>query len=267
MADAQIQQGPATQPQLNGRDVPSFLPLSFDPNMLGPPGPSGAQQLHATRQQFGGPGRHPPRGPPAGMLPPNLPYQQPMPGGFGGLPAAQHGMPHMPPDMMQQQQFLPGMPLPPMPPQAAAAGGWPGAPGYPGEPYDAVASAAANGAMHPAAAGNKRRRRDAAPLDAEAQLLLLGFLSAVVGDSNTLNQCLVSAVGLETQQEQQRRAAAAAGMAVPMPPPPKLGVLGSYQLAQKLANELRGRPALSLVWQLQLQLDTARRCGHAADWW
>jgi hypothetical protein len=114
--------------------------------------------------------------------------------------------------------------------------------------------------MYPSAAANKRRRRDAPPLNAEAQLLLLGFLSAVVADSTTLNQCLISAVGLEAQQERQRRAAAAAGVAAAMPPPPKLGVLGSYNLAQKLAAELRARPALSLVYQLQLTLDAARRC-------
>jgi hypothetical protein len=123
--------------------------------------------------------------------------------------------------------------------------------------------------MYPAAAAaaaHKRRRRDAPPLDAEAQLLLLGFLSAVVGDSTTLNQCLISAVGLETQLEQQRRAAVATGLAPPSAPPPKLGVLGSYKLAQKLANELLARPALTLVWQLQLTLDAARRWGGGTDW-
>jgi len=119
--------------------------------------------------------------------------------------------------------------------------------------YPPAAAAAAAGG------GAKRRRRESPPLDPEAQLLLLGFLSAVVGDANTLNQCLISAVGLETQQEQQRRAAAAAGLPCAAPPPPKLGVLGSYQLAQKLAQELRGRTTLSLVWQIQISLDASRR--------
>lgn len=269
----QPQAAAAAHPPAGSKDIPSFLPLTFDPNLLGPPGASHqtAARQQQTQQHFGSMGRQPPgpmaQGPPGvlGPLPPYQPHlQQQMAGGFGGMPPGQLGMPPVPPSLMhpqRMQQLPPGMPMPPVPPEAAGPG-WPGAPGGlpplpPGDPYDPLG--AANGAMYQSAA-NKRRRRDAPPLDAEAQLLLLGFLSAVVDDSNTLNQCLISAVGLEAQQEQQRRAAAAAGIAAAMPPPPKLGVLGSYKLAQKLAAELRARPAISLVYQLQLTLDTARRC-------
>lgn len=165
-------------------------------------------------------------------------------------------------------------PPPPIPgagpfnPHTMMAGGQNGVPGGDLPPFDPAAAAAAGGGSGGGGGGpggaSKRRRRDASSplLDAEAQLLLLGLLSAVVGDANTLNQCLISAVGLETQQEQQRAAAAAAGLPPPpLPPPSKLGVLGSYKLAQKLAAELRGRPALSLVFQLNnsLSLDAARR--------
>jgi hypothetical protein len=267
----QAQAAPAAHLPEGSKDIPSFLPLTFDPNLLGPPGaghqPAARQQQ--PQQHFGSMVRQPlghmARGPP-GTLPHNQPHlQQQMAGGFGGMPPGQLGMPSMLPGMMhpqQMQQVAPGTAMPPVL-QHAAGPGWPGAPAGlpplpPVEPCDPLS--AANGGMYPAAAANKRRRRDAPPLDAEAQLLLLGFLSAVVADSTTLSQCLVSAVGLEAQQEQQRRAAAAAGIAAAMPPPPKLGVLGSYKLAQKLAAELRARPALSLVYQLQLTLDAARRC-------
>lgn len=281
MSEAQTQAvAVPAQPAAISKDVPSFLPLSFDPNLLGPPGPPGAPHSSAARQQqqpHGVPGRPPmmPRMHPAGFMQPGQQHMQhPLPGGPGPFSAGQQGMPPLPPGMMhpqQQQQMPPGMFMPPggmsIPPEAAgaaagAAAGWPGGPpGFPvADPYGPMAAAADGAGMYPAAAAaHKRRRRDAPPLDAEAQLLLLGFLSAVVGDSNTLNQCLISAVGLETQIEQQRRAAVAAGLVPPSAPPPKLGVLGSYKLAQKLANELRARPALSMVWQLQLTLDAARR--------
>lgn len=272
MAEAQPQQQaaagaapPATAAQpANGKAaVPSFLPLSFDPGLLGPPG-VGHQLPPPARAGYGQQGRQP--------LGPMHPNQQIMHGGFGGFPGPQ-GMMMTPQQqqqmMMVQQQAMPhGMP-PLLPPDAAAAGGFP--PPHPlgglGDPFDPLAAAAvAAGGMlasssAAAAASSKRRRKEASPvLGAEAQLLLLGFLSAAVGDGNTLNQCLISAVGLETQQEQARRAAAAAGLPAAMPPAPKLGVLGSYKLAQKLAVELRGRPALVHVFQLaHLSLDGARR--------
>lgn len=104
----------------------------------------------------------------------------------------------------------------------------------------------------------KRRKKEQHPLQAESQLLLLGFLSAVVGDNAMLEQCLVHAVSFETQQEAmlQQQMVMMPG-AVP-PPSNKVGVLKQYQLAQSLAKNVRSRAALSLVWQLPLAFDSAR---------
>jgi hypothetical protein len=115
----------------------------------------------------------------------------------------------------------------------------------------------------------KRRRKDTPPLEAEAQLLVLGCLSALVQDAGVLNQCLLAAMNCEAhqqqqQQQQQQSAAAAAAAAAAVDDEEaiinsKMGAVMSYQLAQSLASNLRGRPGLSLVWQLQLAFSQARK--------
>jgi hypothetical protein len=104
------------------------------------------------------------------------------------------------------------------------------------------------------------------PLEAEAQLLLLGFLSAVVKDASVLNQCLLAAMNHEAQQQQQQQqpqqqqpSAAAAGDEEDGSSSSKMNAVMSYQLLQSLASNLRGRPRLSLVWQLPLAFTQARK--------
>jgi hypothetical protein len=104
----------------------------------------------------------------------------------------------------------------------------------------------------------KRRRKDMTPLEAEAQLLLLGCLSALVEDAGVLNQCLLAAMNCEAQQQQQQ-SVAAAGDDEEGTTNSKMGAVMSYQLAQSLASNLRGRPGLSQVWQLQLAFAQARK--------
>eukprot|EP00879_Flechtneria_rotunda_P026929 GHRR01028776.1.p1 GENE.GHRR01028776.1~~GHRR01028776.1.p1 ORF type:complete len:515 (+),score=202.90 GHRR01028776.1:137-1681(+) len=119
--------------------------------------------------------------------------------------------------------------------------------------YQAAAAAA-----RPAA---KRRKREAQPLDPDAQLLLLGFLSAVAGDSAMLSNSLIAAVHLEGQQLQQLQLTAnmygtAAGSAIA--PVKRVDLLKSFQLAQSMAQTVRSRATLSLTWQLPLAFTTAR---------
>eukprot|EP00883_Tetradesmus_obliquus_P002426 jgi/Sobl393_1/12606/SZX60780.1 len=101
----------------------------------------------------------------------------------------------------------------------------------------------------------KRRRKGVAPLEAEARLLLLGFLSAAVQDAAVLNQCLLTAMNQEAQQQQQSAAAVdeedGEGSS-------RMSAVMAYQLAQSLASNLRGRPRLSLLWQLGLDFSQAR---------
>jgi hypothetical protein len=105
----------------------------------------------------------------------------------------------------------------------------------------------------------KRRRKDAPPLESEAQLLLLGCLSALVQDDGVLNQCLLAAMNFEAQQQPQQQQSAAAGDEEEGSVNSRMGAVMSYQLAQSLASNLRGRPRLSLVWQLPLAFTQARK--------
>lgn len=126
------------------------------------------------------------------------------------------------------------------------------------EPHSEADEAYTERQQHQPAA--KRWKKEQPPLEAESQLLLLGFLSAVVGDNAMLEQCLVHAVSFETQQEamlqQQRMMGAAEAM---QQPSNKVGVLKQYQLAQSLAKNVRSRAGLSHVWQLPLAFSSARR--------
>jgi hypothetical protein len=128
-------------------------------------------------------------------------------------------------------------------------------------------AAAAAAAPAPAAPPFKRRKKEPKLLDSQAQLLLLGLLSAVVGDDSTLKQCLITAVQLEAQQQMQQELdlqllepalAASAAAAIQAERVGKLGLLQAYQLAQKLSKDIHARAAVSLVWQMPLTLGEAR---------
>jgi hypothetical protein len=298
-----------------GGSIPSFLPLSFDPRLLQPPAPPAGQQrqLHQfpPRPFAGLPGL-----PPGLMMQPMQQQLMMLPGGLQLMAQQQQlQLQQQQLRMYAANGLRPGMFNPAAAAAAAAiaaAGGYNQHMAAAAAAASAAAAAGGGGgsgsgrgrgrgrvgrppgsgrgrgrgrrASSDGAGGSdddeggpvKRRRRDNPGLDAEAQLLLLAFLSAVVQDQETLGQCLIRATRMEAQREQQLQqqqgggatggpaAAAAAAGGPPAGPPPaaaggRMGVLDSYKLVQKLATELRGRPVLSLMWQLPLSFDGARR--------